>query len=282
MAPPSYSDLGKDARNVFGKGYHFGLIKLDCKTKSASGVEFSMGGFSNQDTGKLFGSLETKYGIKEYGLVFSEKWNTDNTLGMEVSVDNYLAKGLKISLDSTFAPQTGSKSGCLKTEFKNDMCAVNMDVDLILAGPNVKVATVLGYNGWLVGYQTAFDSQKSKLTKNNISLGYSASDFILHTNVNDGQEFGGSIYQKVNSQLEAGAQLAWFAGTNETNFGIGCKYSIDRESSIRAKVNNASQIGIGYSQKIREGITVSLSALIDGKNFNQGGHKIGVALEMEA
>jgi voltage-dependent anion channel protein 2 len=30
------------------------------------------------------------------------------------------------------------------------------------------------------------------------------------------------------------------------------------------------------------GVSVFLSALIDGKNFNQGGHKIGVALELEA
>lgn len=30
------------------------------------------------------------------------------------------------------------------------------------------------------------------------------------------------------------------------------------------------------------GITLSLSTLIDGKNFNAGGHKIGVALELEA
>lgn len=30
------------------------------------------------------------------------------------------------------------------------------------------------------------------------------------------------------------------------------------------------------------GITLTLSTLIDGKNFNAGGHKIGVALELEA
>jgi len=30
------------------------------------------------------------------------------------------------------------------------------------------------------------------------------------------------------------------------------------------------------------GVSVYLSALIDGKNFNQGGHKIGAALELEA
>ena len=31
MAPPTYGDLGKAARDVFGKGFHFGLVKLDVK-----------------------------------------------------------------------------------------------------------------------------------------------------------------------------------------------------------------------------------------------------------
>jgi voltage-dependent anion channel protein 2 len=46
MAPPSYADIGKQARDVFGKGYHFGLVKLDVKTKTTSGVEFNAGGTS--------------------------------------------------------------------------------------------------------------------------------------------------------------------------------------------------------------------------------------------
>ncbi|XP_066992475.1 voltage-dependent anion-selective channel [Anabrus simplex] len=282
MAPPPYPDLGKDARGIFSKGYHFGLIKLDCKTKTSSGVEFSTGGVSNQETGKVFGSLETKYGVKEYGLTFSEKWNTDNTLGTEISLQDSIAKGLKVSFDATFAPQTGEKSGVVKSEFKNDVCALNCDVDLDFCGPRILASAVLGYNGWLAGYQTGFDTQKSKITQNNLALGYTAGDFILHTNVDNGQEFGGSIFHKVSSWLQTAIQIAWSSDGNETRFGIGCKYDIDRDSAVRAKVNNASQIGIGYSQKLREGITVSLSALIDGKNFNQGGHKIGVALELEA
>lgn len=107
MAPPSYSDLGKNARDIFGKGYHFGLWKLDVKTRTSSGVEFTTSGNSNQDSGKVSGSLETKYKLKEHGLTFSEKWNTDNTLTSEVSVENQLVKGLKLSFDGSFAPQTG-------------------------------------------------------------------------------------------------------------------------------------------------------------------------------
>ena len=69
----------------------------------------------------------------------------------------------------------------------------------------------------------AFDTSKSQLTKNNFALGYSTGDFVLHTNVNDGQVFGGSVYQKVNRHLETGVNLGWTASKNETSFGIGCK-----------------------------------------------------------
>lgn len=36
----------------------------------------------------MTGSLETKYRWTEYGLTFTEKWNTDNTLGTEITVED--------------------------------------------------------------------------------------------------------------------------------------------------------------------------------------------------
>nr|XP_013189789.1 unnamed protein product [Amyelois transitella] len=104
---PFYADLSKKANDVFSKGYHFGLIKLDLKTKSASGVEFTSGIVSNQESGKVFGSLSSKYAVKDYGLTFTEKWNTDNTLATDITIQDKIAKGLKVTLEGTFAPQTG-------------------------------------------------------------------------------------------------------------------------------------------------------------------------------
>lgn len=67
MAPPVYADLGKASRDVFGKGYHFSTLKLECKTKTSTGVEFVSGGSSNLDSGKVLASLETKYKLADYG-----------------------------------------------------------------------------------------------------------------------------------------------------------------------------------------------------------------------
>ncbi|TKS86899.1 Voltage-dependent anion-selective channel protein 2 [Collichthys lucidus] len=228
--PPSYSDLGKAAKDIFSKGYGFGVVKLDLKTKLQSGVEFNTSGSSNTETGKAAGSLKTKYKMKELG---PEQLRP------------------QVALDMSFVLNTGKKSSKLKTGYKRDR--VNLGCDVGFAGLIIHAAAVLGYEGWLAGYQMAFDTAKSKLAQNNFTLGYRAGDFQLHTNNNDRTEFGGSIYQKVNVELEAAITLGWTAGSNNTRFGFGiaAKYKLDKDASLSAKVNNANLFGVGYTQSLR-------------------------------
>uniref|UniRef100_A0A8I3W7Q8 Non-selective voltage-gated ion channel VDAC1 n=1 Tax=Callithrix jacchus TaxID=9483 RepID=A0A8I3W7Q8_CALJA len=162
-------------------------------------------GSANTETTKVTGSLETKYRWTEYGLTFTEKWNTDNTLGTKITLEDQLACGLKLTFDSSFLPNTG----------------------------------------------------------------------------NDGTEFGGSIYQKVNKKLETTVNLAWTAGNSNTRLGIAAKYQIDPDACFSAKVNNSSLLGLGYTRTLKPGIKLTLSALLDGKNINGGGHKLGLGLEFQ-
>lgn len=280
--PPTYVDLGKSARDVFTKGYGFGLIKLDLKTKSENGLEFTSTGSANTETSKVAGSLETKYKWAEHGLTFTEKWNTDNTLGTEITLEDQLAKGLKLTFDSSFSPNTGKKGGKIKTGYKCDHINLGCDVHYDINGTAIHGAGVVGYEGWLAGYQVTFEAGRNKITQSNFAVGYKTDEFQLHTNVNDGTEFGGSIYQKVNDQLETAVNLAWTAGNSNTRFGIAAKYQIDPDASFSAKVNNSSLVGLGYTQTLKPGIKLTLSALLDGKNINAGGHKLGLGLEFQA
>ncbi|KAK3598357.1 hypothetical protein CHS0354_003378 [Potamilus streckersoni] len=282
MAPPTYCDLGKAARDLFSKGYNYGFFKFEGKTKTNSGVCFTAKGSQSSDTGKFTGDIETKYKWSDYGITFTEKWTTENVLNTEVSIEDQLVKGSKLTFDTSFAPQTGKKSGKIKTGYKQDYVNVNCDVDFDFAGPTIHGALVLGYSGFLAGYQMSFDTSKSKLTKNNFAFGYAEGDFTLHTCVNDASEFEASIHQKVSDNIEAGVNLSWTTGSNATRFAVGGKYTLDKNSNISAKVNNLSQIGFGYSQNLRDGVKLTLSSLIEGKNINQGGHKLGLGLEFEA
>lgn len=67
--------------------------------------------------------------------------------------------------------------------------------------------------------------------------------------------------------METGVQLSWASGSNATKFGIAAKYDLDKDAAVRAKVNNASQIGLGYQQKLRDGEKVRWKFLME--NFAQ-------------
>merc|ERR1712080_642508 len=114
-------------------------------------------------------------------------------------------------------------------------------------------------------------TSKSQLTKNNFAIGFSTGDLTLHTNVNDGQVFGGSVHQKVSKDLETAVNLGWTASRTRLASELAAN-ALDKDATIRAKINNSSQVGLGYQQKLRDGVTLTLSTLIDGKNFQAGGH----------
>jgi hypothetical protein len=82
------------------------------------------------------------------------------------------AKKLVFSLDFMSFP-----SPQVKAEFKHDAVTLNTEVDLNLGGPLVNASAVIGHCGWLAGCQLAFDSSKSKLTKNHFGIGYATKDF---------------------------------------------------------------------------------------------------------
>ena len=153
--------------------------------------------------------MDTKYKWCEYGLTFTEKWNTDNTLGTEIAIEDQICQGLKLTSDTTFSPNTGKKSGKIKSSYKRECINLGCDVGFDFAGPTIHGSAVFGYEGWLAGHQMTFDSAKSKLTRNNFAVGYRTGDFQLHTNINDGTEFGGSIYQKVREDLDTSVNAAW-------------------------------------------------------------------------
>jgi len=158
----------------------------------------------------------------------------------------------------------------------------NCDMDFDFAGPTIYGATVFGYKGFLAGYQMLYDTAKSKLAQNNFAVGYTNSQFTLHSVVKDGSEFQASVFQKVNDQIDMGISLEYAFGSNVTKFCMGGKYAVDKDTSFRGKVTNFQQFGLSYQQKIRSGITLTLSTLVEGKTLNQGGHKVGLGLELEA
>lgn len=75
------------------------------------------------------------------------------------------------------------KSAKVKTGYKREHINVGCDMDFDIAGPSIHGALVVGYDGWLAGYQMNFETAKSRITQSNFAVGYKTDDFQLHTNV---------------------------------------------------------------------------------------------------
>ncbi|XP_002167561.1 voltage-dependent anion-selective channel protein 2 [Hydra vulgaris] len=282
MAPQKFDDLGKEARDLIQKNFHFGVFKLEAKTKAKNGVEFTAEGSHTTDTGNVAGSLETKFKYADYGLTFSEKWSTDNVIATTISIDNKIAQGVKVDFDTTFAPVTGKKSAKVKSAYAHENLHATTDIDFDFAGPTVHGSAVFAYKGFHAGYQASFNSANSKLTSNNVCLAYKNGDLVIHSGVADASKFVGSVHHQINEQLAAAALLRWTSGQNATSFTVAAKYDIDKDTFLKTKINNDLHLGLSYVQKLRPGVQLTLSSLINAKSFEQGGHKLGLSLNFEA
>ena len=198
MSPPLYADLGKQARDIFGKGFHFGLTKIDVKTLTSSGLLLNSMGQSVNEIGKVTASLEGKYPLPGKGATLTTKWTSDSLVTSKLDVDNVPGcGGLRLTLEGKFDTVKNAKDGKIAAEYHRDVLAAAADVDLNLSGPIVNTSAVIGRDGLLAGLQMTFDSAKSKLVKNNVAVTVHARDFILHGSLNNGQIFGGSLFKKV-------------------------------------------------------------------------------------
>lgn len=106
MAPPTYPDLGKLARDLFKRGYHPGIWQIETKTLTNSGIELLTTGFATHDNSKVSGTLQSKYKMEEQGLTLTEGWNTDRWLFGEIMQKDKLAEGLMLALAGRFQPSS--------------------------------------------------------------------------------------------------------------------------------------------------------------------------------
>ncbi|EJD76690.1 hypothetical protein LOAG_16447 [Loa loa] len=291
MFYPCYIDLGKAARELFTKGYNFGSLRVDTCSRSGENqeVEFSSAAVHTIATGKLAGNFDVKYRIPSYGVVLTEKWNTENLLGTIVEIQDRFARGLKLTLDSWYAPHNGKRSGRVKAEWVNRNVTCNLDVGLD-TGPQISFSGVTGLHGWLMGVQSAFDVSSSQLKSLSFAFGRVGTDYVLHSYVNDAREFGvgklisrpGNVMTSITlrgalKNLEIGAMFSWMTGEPGARFGLAMKYCPTHDLELKAKVGHDSKLAFALTHHLSKRLNLTLSSQFGMASFTEG-HKYGIGL----
>jgi len=280
MAPPTFADLGKSAKDLFNKGYNFGFLKIDSTTKAGEkgDVEFKVNSAHNLASGKFGGNLDVKYKIPEYGVTLTEKWTTDNQLGTVVEVNEKFGRGVKVTVDSLYAPHAGKRSGKLKLDWSLPTARITSDVSLTTT-PVINTSAVFQRESFLIGANVTFDTASNKMTGSQLAFGQATKEYTLHSFVLNSNEFGASLFHKVCCNTEIGAILGWKVGSSGANFAIATKYSPSKDVTIRAKVNNESQVAAAVQHSLSPALKLNLSTQFNLQSNDA--HKFGLGLEFE-
>lgn len=94
-----------------------------------------------------------------------------------------LPRSVSLQRQETLSFPFRKKSAKVKTGYKREHINLGCDMDFDIAGPSIRGALVVGYEGWLAGYQMIFETAKSRVTQSNFAVGYKTDEFQLHTNV---------------------------------------------------------------------------------------------------
>jgi len=274
VVPPTFSDLGKAAKDVFNKGFSIGSNKLTVKTKTASGISLSPSFELKNDA--LVAAFETS-GSPSEGFTLKEKWTSENVTKTNLIVEDKICKGLKLDLEVVVNAASGKKAAIAKTAYKTDCFNGTFDANLELAGPTLVSTAVGEYSGVQGGVEVAFDTEKSKLTKNSLAVGYTQNDYSFVGFVKDLSLFEGLLHHKVNGDTEIAASIIWNNQSNACSYNFGAKHTLDSATALRMKMDGSGKTTLSVTHKVKPWLEATFSNQVNAKTLTGMSH--GISLE---
>ncbi|KAF8319091.1 hypothetical protein DL93DRAFT_2053903 [Clavulina sp. PMI_390] len=293
--PPNWKaslfDLGKSSNDLLSKDFPIFGTALEVKTKTPSGVTFRVAGNRDSRSSAIAGDIEAKYADPKKGITATQVWTTSNALRTQLELENQFAKGLKLDLSSVLLPEKGPKSASavLNAVYKQPGLHTRAFLD-VFKGPTVTADGVVGRDGFLLGAESSFDVQRGVITKYAAALGYSAPEYAvtLHS-LGNASIFSASYYHRVSSDVEAGAKAIYDtkATAGGVTLEVGAKAYLDSAAFVKAKINNAGLLVLGYTQALRPGVKATFGLALDTQRLNDttatgaAAHKVGASFVFE-
>jgi len=290
--PPVWKDIGKSSNDLLNKDFPIHGTSLEIKTKTPTGVTFKVAGErKSKHPETITGDLEAKYVDAKHGLTVTQTWTTLNALKTLVELDGQVAKGVKLELATALHPHDGKvseKSTLLSAVFKQPGVHTRATLDLF-KGPTFTADAVLARDGFLVGLEGAYNVSEGRLTRYSTALGFTAPEYAVALHgLHNMSTFSASYYHRVNADVEAGAKAVYDSKATHAGVSleVGTKVYLDQAAFVKARINNAGILSLGYNQILRPGVKVGFGVAVDTQKLNDASpagpaHKVGASFTFE-
>jgi len=288
FSPFFYKDLNKRANDLITKDFPSEKRenKVDWKGETASGVVFETSLVQKSD-GSYLGTFIPKYRLRNWNTTLSAELKTNRDFKAEVVVDNHFTPGLKTTITEE------SKGEDLFTtvgvEYKHELVAITGSVDYgQAAGSNIKASAVVGAQGFQLGSSVDYFLGKNDSTLREFAAtaSYSNDEFdatlfgkIL--NEKDSNILGGSYYQRINADLQAGAEITFDTQNPDVKpkLTAAAQYRLDSDASFKAKFDTNGKLGLAWQQRFKTS-RLTLSTTMDTNNLGSKGSNVGFNLTL--
>lgn len=279
-AVTAFKDIGKACSDLLTKDYKVGKSTVELKTKTPNGITFTPTGTKSGD--KFDGSCSAKGSI--FGIETEAKLDTKGLLSGTFEAVDSIYKGLTLKAECESGKSaTLGKLDCT-AEYKQDMLFAKLAYDYFGSVAGVQLSTA--YNALTMGCSADYSLKKSALTKYGLACQYVAPDFVVAAKIDeaigksDGQVYTCSYYHKVSGDMQVGGEVKKPMKKNDLSLAFGCQYKLDKDTTVKSKVDSEGMLYASYKQKISKLTTMTLAAQIDTVNLSESKHKFGMVLNL--
>mmetsp|Transcript_11236 Transcript_11236/g.34622 ORF Transcript_11236/g.34622 Transcript_11236/m.34622 type:complete len:145 (-) Transcript_11236:676-1110(-) len=137
------------------------------------------------------------------------------------------------------------------------------------------------------GASADYSVAKSALNKYAAACQYTTPEFTVMAKLNediakpDGMIYTGSYYHKVSSKMQCGTEFSKASKKSDVNIAFGCQYKLDKDLTVKGKVDSEGILSASYKHKISNISTLTLASQVDTVNLAESSkHKFGLILNL--
>ena len=82
------------------------------------------------------------------------------------------------------------------------------------------------------------------------------------------------------SPHQVGGELSKASDKTDVSIAFGCMYKLDKDTTVKSKVDSDGILTASYKQKISPLSTVTLAAAVDTVSLSENKHKFGMQLNL--
>jgi len=287
-AATAFKDIGKACSDLLSKDFSVGETTIEVKSNASNGTAFTSKTTKSAKDNSVSGSL---VGKKKFGKTQAEATvKTDGALKLQLEMAE-LAKGLKLTLDCE-TPKAG-KSGALAVgkctaDYSSDMLTSKCIYDYYAAAdkPDLCTAFSTAYQAFTLGCSADLSLAKMTLAKMSAACEYVADDFSLMFKYADSlgkpnaKTYSCSYFHSVSKDMQVGTEMVKDMSKPEVAMALGCAYKLDKDTTVKAKVDSSGMLSTSYKQKVSALTTMILTSKVDTVNLSDNKHKFGLTLNL--